>query len=95
MVVVKWGPMNSNTPDSDVGGMAADHVGEVLREAREACGKTQDDLASEAGLSRNGLHLIETKQSDPSLRNVEKIAQSAGSSLMIVIANADHKARKP
>lgn len=75
--------------------MAADHVGEVLREMRKACGKSQDDVASEAGLSRNGLHLIETKQSDPSLRNVEKIARSTDSSLMIVIANADHKARKP
>lgn len=86
--------MNSNTPDSDDIEMAADHVGEVLRDVREACGKNQRDLASEAGISRNGLHLIETKRSDPSLRNVERIALSAGSSLMIVIARADHKARK-
>lgn len=55
--------MNSNAPDSDRGKWAWESIGEVLCELREAQGKTRDDVASAAGLSCNGLHLIETGQS--------------------------------
>lgn len=50
------------------------HFGEIVREAREARGLSQEDLAHEAGLHRTHISLIERGQRSARLETIEQLA---------------------
>lgn len=56
------------------------HFGQRVREAREACGLTQEKLAEQAGFDRTYISLVERGKRNLSLLNVCQLANALGKS---------------
>lgn len=53
-------------------------IGECIKNARKANGKTQIELAKSAGIAVNSLRLYEANKREPSLKQLRKIAYALG-----------------
>lgn len=51
-------------------------IGECIKNARKANGKTQIELAKSSGIAVNSLRLYEANKREPSLKQLRKIAQA-------------------
>ena len=58
-------------------------IGKILREAREAKGLTQGDIATKLGITKQGVSLIEHGRSKPPLDRLEAFASLVGVSLVV------------
>jgi len=65
--------------------------GKLLRAHRDAKGYSQEELAHEAGLTRNYISLLELGQKSPTLRTMVRLAKSLGISVSTFIAEFDEK----
>ena len=63
--------------------------GTVVRECRQEKGLSQEELAFEAGLTRNFISLVELGQRSPTLDTIEVLAQALGISASTLIARAE------
>jgi transcriptional regulator with XRE-family HTH domain len=63
--------------------------GEELRKAREAAGKTQDQLAFEAGLDRTYISRLEHNKKSPTLDTIFALCKSLGISAATLIARVE------
>jgi len=66
----------------------AAHFGEAVRQHRTLMRLSQVDLADRAGLDRTYVSGIERNTRNPSLRNLQKIADALGSDLDVLFATA-------
>ena len=58
--------------------MISKKIGLKIKFERQKRGFSQEDLAFEAGLSRNSVWKIETNQVSPTIATLEKIAKALG-----------------
>lgn len=63
--------------------------GEVVRQCRLKAGLSQEELAFEAGLTRNYISNIELGQKSPSLDTIEVLARALEISASSLIARAE------
>lgn len=63
--------------------------GQVLRQARQAAGMTQEQLSLESGVQRNFISLIELGQNQPTITTVFKLAQALGCAPSELVAKAE------
>lgn len=63
--------------------------GQVLRQARQAAGMTQEQLSLESGVQRNFISLIELGQNQPTITTVFKLAQALGCLPSELVAKAE------
>jgi transcriptional regulator with XRE-family HTH domain len=63
--------------------------GQVLRQARQAAGMTQEQLSLESGVQRNFISLIELGQNQPTITTVFKLAQALGCQPSELVAKAE------
>jgi transcriptional regulator with XRE-family HTH domain len=63
--------------------------GKVLRRRREACGPSQEALASQADLHRNYVGLLERGQRMPSLLVIQLLAKALGTSMVDVVCELE------
>lgn len=63
--------------------------GQVLRQARQAAGMTQEQLSLESGVQRNFISLIELGQNQPTITTVFKLAQALGCPPSELVAKAE------
>ena len=63
--------------------------GQVLRQARQAAGMTQEQLSLESGVQRNFISLIELGQNQPTITTVFKLAQALGCLPSVMVASAE------
>ena len=64
-------------------------VGYLLREAREACGLTQVELARRIGCSQQAISQAERWQSNPTVQLLERWAEAVGGRLELSISPGD------
>jgi transcriptional regulator with XRE-family HTH domain len=67
--------------------------GEVVREARQAQGLTQEQLALGAGLNRNFVMDIEAGKRKPSIITIFSLAKALGVSPSLLMSRTDRLAR--
>lgn len=67
---------------------------EVLREKREGLGLSKKKLASDAGVSRTAIILMESNRRLPSLELTIKIAMGLGTSFSSVVTEAEQRMAK-
>jgi transcriptional regulator with XRE-family HTH domain len=67
--------------------------GAVVRECRLEKGLSQEQLAFDAGLTRNFISLVELGQRSPTLDTVEVVAKALDISASSLIARAERKQR--
>lgn len=67
--------------------------GKVLRRRREAIGLSQEALASQAGLHRNYVGLLERGQRMPSLLVIQRLAKALGSLMAEVVGEIERPAK--
>ena len=72
-----------------------DGLGTRLRRARRACGFSQQQVASRAGISRQAISAIETGVSDPSLRVAFTLAQALDTTVGDLFGTGDPAAPVP
>lgn len=65
--------------------MLVEAIGHQIKERRSTLGITQPDLAEIAGISKNTLYKIETGQTNPTLRILNKIADILGMEIKLVV----------
>lgn len=65
--------------------------GDRLRECRKAKGLTQEELATEVGLTKNMIWFYENEKRDPRLINVSCIATVLGVSIDYLAGLSDEK----
>lgn len=71
------------------------HVfGEVVRAARQNAGHSQESFAALTGLHRTYIGAVERGEQNVSLRNLCRIAESLGTSLSGLIADAERLRKK-
>ncbi len=63
--------------------------GQVLRQARQAAGMTQEQLSLESGVQRNFISLIELGQNQPTITTVFKLAHALGCPPSELVAKAE------
>ena len=61
-------------------------IGVILRQAREAAGLTQEELASKIKTKKTAISRIENKDEDIKLSTLEKVALALGKHLRISIS---------
>lgn len=61
-------------------------IGKTVREAREARGWTQTELAHRSGLKQHAISRLEAGDVVPTLSTLEKIAQAFGGHVQVSIA---------
>ena len=66
-----------------------DAYGAVLRAARKRKGLSQEDLASEAGVERNYISMLERGRNSPTLRMQYKLAAALGQSPLAMLAHVE------
>lgn len=59
------------------------NVGEILREAREAAGLTQKQLATRAGTAQSAISRIEMDHISPTVDTLERLAGHCGAELAV------------
>jgi transcriptional regulator with XRE-family HTH domain len=80
---------SSDGPATDV---LAARVGATVRRRRRALGLTMQEMARRAGISQPFLSQIERGLARPSMRSLDQIAQSLGSSAISLLAGDDRRA---
>jgi y4mF family transcriptional regulator len=65
--------------------MLVSEIGKQIKERRDTLGITQPDLAEMADISVNTLYKIETGQTNPTLRVLNKVAEILGMELTLTI----------
>lgn len=73
-IIVYKTPRLSTVPESRF----KQQFGEIVREAREGNGMSQEDLAHEAALHRTHISLIERGQRSARLETIEQLAKALG-----------------
>jgi len=63
--------------------------GSVLRESRQAAGISQEELASQAGLHRTYVSLMERGHRAPSIEVIWRLAAALGSTMAELIADTE------
>ena len=58
-------------------------IGDVIREAREAAGLSQRELADRMGMAQPNLVPLERGRKSPTVRTLEKMADALGCDLVI------------
>lgn len=58
-------------------------LGNQIREAREAAGMTQQELAEKTGTARSNISRLEAGRQSPSYETLSKIAQALGKELVL------------
>ena len=66
-------------------------LGEEIRKSRLASGFTQEELAFEAGISRNYVSLLELNQKSPTVDVLLRICDAMGVSAAKIIARVERK----
>lgn len=61
-------------------------IGEILRQAREKAGLTQEELASRVGTQKTAISRIENHAEDIKLSTLEKVAAALGKNIRIAIS---------
>ena len=64
------------------------HVGPAIRRHRELLRLSQEELAERAGLDRSYVGGIERGRRNPSLKNLQKLADALGADLDVLFATA-------
>jgi transcriptional regulator with XRE-family HTH domain len=67
--------------------------GKVLRRRREANGLSQEALASQAGVHRNYIGLLERGQRMPSLLVIQRLAGALGTSMSELVSDVERSAK--
>ncbi len=68
------------------------HLGEVLREIRLALGKSLDEVAQAAGITRLALHNLETGKASSRADTYERVARALGTDYEHVVRLAKKRA---
>lgn len=64
------------------------HIGRAIRHHRELLRLSQEELADRAGMDRSYLGGIERGRRNPSLKNLQKVADALGADLDVLFATA-------
>lgn len=67
----------------------ADMFGDVLREARESAGMTQEDLAFEANLNRTYISHLENNKKSPTLETIFRLGDALRVPPSTLVARAE------
>ena len=65
--------------------MLVSEIGKKIKERRDTLGITQPDLAEMAGISVNTLYKIETGQGNPTVKELNKIAEILGMEFKLTV----------
>lgn len=68
--------------------------GEELRKAREAAGKTQEQLAFDAGLDRTYISRLEHNKKSPTLDSLFRLCDALGISASTLIGRVERSRRR-
>ena len=68
-------------------GYADFKIGIILRQAREAAGLTQDEVAQKLKTQKSAISRIENHADDVKLSTIQRYAEAVGASLQIRLAN--------
>ena len=66
-----------------------EHVGQALRQHRQAAGLSQESLADRAGLHRTAVSLIERGQRSPSVETLQRICAALGIPVSRLLSDAE------
>jgi HTH-type transcriptional regulator / antitoxin HipB len=69
-------------------GYADFKIGVILRQAREAAGLTQDEVAKRLQTQKSAISRIENHADDVRLSTIQRYAEAVGASLQIRLANS-------
>jgi len=69
-------------------GYADFKIGVILRQAREAAGLTQDEVAQKLQTKKSAISRIENHADDVRLSTIQRYAEAVGANLQIRLANS-------
>lgn len=75
-------------------GYADFKIGVILRQAREAAGLTQDEVAQKLQTKKSAISRIENHADDVRLSTIRKYAEAVGANLQIRLASPQSSKRK-
>jgi HTH-type transcriptional regulator / antitoxin HipB len=75
-------------------GYADFKIGVILRQAREAAGMTQDEVAKKLQTKKSAISRIENHADDVRLSTIRRYAEAVGANLQIRLASSERGKRK-